>query len=280
MTSTPHTITTRQTLAEAHQAMREQGVRHLPVVEDGKLVGVVSQRDLYLLETLRGVDVGRELVEEAMSDEPFVVGPDAPLEEVAEVMANRKHGSALVVEHSTVVGIFTSTDALRALVTPPAARRSRDRRGRRRTLTRNGCVRRRRGATDPARVLGNSGTSGSARHVKRNVSRHVVRENVQLMSRIESEARSLLLNRRDALRRTHDPSGADGYAGEDLIPEGLIADKIARELAEVDAALGRIAQGSYGTCISCGGPLGLQRLRAIPEARFCLGCSGHRPGDD
>lgn len=100
------------------------------------------------------------------------------------------------------------------------------------------------------------------------------------MSRIESEARSLLLNRRDALRRSHDSSGADGYAGVDTIPEGLIADATARELAEVDAALGRIAQGSYGTCIACGGPLGLQRLRAIPEARFCLGCSGHRPGDD
>ena len=117
MTPTPHTISTRQTLAEAHQAMRERGVRHLPVVEEGKLVGVVSQRDLYLLETLRGVDVGRELVEEAMSDEPFVVAPDTSLEEVAETMANRKHGSALVVESSTVVGIFTSTDALRALVT-------------------------------------------------------------------------------------------------------------------------------------------------------------------
>ena len=117
MTPTPHTISTRQTLAEAHQAMRERGVRHLPVVEEGKLVGVVSQRDLYLLETLRGVDVSRELVEEAMSDEPFVVAPDTSLEEVAETMANRKHGSALVVESSTVVGIFTSTDALRALVT-------------------------------------------------------------------------------------------------------------------------------------------------------------------
>ena len=117
MTPTPHTISTRQTLAEAHQAMRERGVRHLPVVEEGKLVGVVSQRDLYLLETLRGVDVSRELVEEAMSDEPFVVAPDTSLEEVAETMANRKHGSALIVESATVVGIFTSTDALRALVT-------------------------------------------------------------------------------------------------------------------------------------------------------------------
>jgi acetoin utilization protein AcuB len=117
MTPTPHTISTRQTLAEAHQAMRERGVRHLPVVVDGKLVGVVSQRDLYLLETLRGVDVGRELVEEAMSDAPFVVAPDASLEEVAEAMAKNKIGSALVVESATLVGIFTSTDALRALVT-------------------------------------------------------------------------------------------------------------------------------------------------------------------
>jgi acetoin utilization protein AcuB len=117
MTPSPHTISTRQTLAEAHQAMRERGVRHLPVVVDGRLVGVVSQRDLYLLETLRGVDVGRELVEEAMSDEPFVVAPDSSLEEVAEAMAKNKIGSALVVESATLVGIFTSTDALRALVT-------------------------------------------------------------------------------------------------------------------------------------------------------------------
>ncbi len=115
MTRSPHAISARHTLAQAHQAMRERGIRHLPVLEEGRLVGVVSQRDLYLLETLRGVDVGRELVEEAMSDEPYVVGPDAPLEEVAEAMATRRHGSAIVVEQSVVVGIFTSTDALRAL---------------------------------------------------------------------------------------------------------------------------------------------------------------------
>ena len=101
------------------------------------------------------------------------------------------------------------------------------------------------------------------------------------MSRIESDARSLLLDRREALRRSHDPSaGAGAYAPIDVIPDALLADKVAQELAEVDAALGRIAEGKYGTCSACGGPLGLQRLRAIPEARFCLGCSGHRPGDD
>jgi len=116
MTVGPHVITSRHTLAEAHQTMRERGVRHLPVVDDGQLKGVVSHRDLYLLETLRGVDAARELVEEAMTSEPFVVPPEAALEEVAEAMATHKHGSALVVEQTTVIGIFTTTDALKALV--------------------------------------------------------------------------------------------------------------------------------------------------------------------
>jgi RNA polymerase-binding transcription factor DksA len=102
------------------------------------------------------------------------------------------------------------------------------------------------------------------------------------MSRIDSEARSLLLERRNALRRSRPVSRGDGapYLPDDEIPEGILAEKVARELAEVDAALGRIVAGSYGTCISCRGPLGFQRLRAIPEATLCLGCSGHRPGDD
>ncbi|MGA8892494.1 MAG: TraR/DksA C4-type zinc finger protein [Anaeromyxobacteraceae bacterium] len=101
------------------------------------------------------------------------------------------------------------------------------------------------------------------------------------MSRIDSEARSLLLNRREALRRSQDDSHmAAMYMSDDETPTVVLSTRVARELAEVDAALGRIASGIYGTCVACGGPLGLQRLRAIPEARFCLGCSGHRPGDD
>ena len=101
------------------------------------------------------------------------------------------------------------------------------------------------------------------------------------MSRIDSEARSLLLNRREALRRSQDDFHPGSiYISDDEAPTVVLSARVARELAEVDAALGRIASGNYGTCVSCGGPLGLQRLRAIPEARFCLGCSGHRPGDD
>ncbi len=100
------------------------------------------------------------------------------------------------------------------------------------------------------------------------------------MSRIETEARSLLLNRREVLRRAHALGGAGALHPEEIFPDVPDTSKVARELAEVDAALGRIAEGNYGTCSACGGPLGLQRLRAIPEARFCLGCSGQRPDDD
>lgn len=45
-----------------------------------------------------------------------------------------------------------------------------------------------------------------------------------------------------------------------------------RELAAIDAALRRISSGTYGECESCGGPVGQQRLRALPEAQLCTSC--------
>ncbi len=115
MTPMPVVVRSDRTLAEAHQLMREHGVRHLPVVDDGRLVGIVSQRDLYLLETLRGVDVASETVAEAMTPDPYTTSPDAPLDEVAREMAEHKYGSAVVVDAGRVVGVFTTVDALRAL---------------------------------------------------------------------------------------------------------------------------------------------------------------------
>lgn len=115
MTPSPVTIAADRTLADAHQLMRERGIRHLPVLDGQRLAGVVSQRDLYLIETLRGVDASAETVAEAMTAEPYVVSPDAPLEEVAREMASHKYGSAVVVERGSVVGMFTTVDALRAL---------------------------------------------------------------------------------------------------------------------------------------------------------------------
>lgn len=125
MTLGPVVIGSAGTLAEAHALMRARGIRHLPVVDAGRLVGVVSQRDLYLLETLRGVDREAERVREAMTPEPFTVPPDAPLADVAARMAEHKYGSAVVVDRGAVIGIFTTVDALAALATLAGRRRTR-----------------------------------------------------------------------------------------------------------------------------------------------------------
>lgn len=99
------------------------------------------------------------------------------------------------------------------------------------------------------------------------------------MSRIESEARRLLLKRRESLyRRPVDAVRADptsSWYDWESLPEP-ISELTRRELADIDDALRRIEEGRYGRCESCDGPLGLQRIRAIPEARFCLSCSGQR----
>ena len=115
MSPAPVTIAPERTLLEAHGLMRARRIRHLPVVEGGRLVGVLSQRDLYLLETLETVDPASETVREAMTADPYAVPPGAPLERVALEMAERRIGSAVVVDGGAVVGLFTTVDALRAL---------------------------------------------------------------------------------------------------------------------------------------------------------------------
>lgn len=117
MTPEPRTIGQEQTLAKAKQVMHELGVRHLPVLHGGHIEGIVSSRDIALVERLPGVDPTTITVEEAMSAEPFVVTPDTPLAQVAREMADHKYGAALVMDGREVVGIFTTVDALRALAT-------------------------------------------------------------------------------------------------------------------------------------------------------------------
>lgn len=115
MTAQPVTVGRDQPLSIAHAMMREHGCRHLPVLEHGDLVGVVSQRDLYFLETIAGVDMDTDRVDDAMSSDAYAVTPDASVQEVAAEMAAHKYGCAVVMERGRVAGIFTATDALRVL---------------------------------------------------------------------------------------------------------------------------------------------------------------------
>ena len=115
MTSAPLTISPRDTLAEAHLSMRRAGIRHLPVVVGKKLVGLVTQSDLRLMETLRDVDPTEVTVREAMSRAPYTAAPSAHLDRVCRVMARRRIGSTVVVWRGRPVGVFTTVDALLAL---------------------------------------------------------------------------------------------------------------------------------------------------------------------
>ena len=95
--------------------MLDQGIRHLPVLDGGKIVGLLSERDLLLVESLPGVNPTDVRVEEAMVQNVFTVEPETPVGEVVETMIERKLGSALVTEGERVIGVFTTIDALRAL---------------------------------------------------------------------------------------------------------------------------------------------------------------------
>lgn len=110
MTTCPHSIGADQTLDRAHTMMREHHFRHLPVLAGGNLVGIVTDRDLRLVETLKDVDPSKVTVEEAMSPVPYTVSPEAPLDEVVAEMAKHKYGSAVVVQNGKVVGVFTTVD--------------------------------------------------------------------------------------------------------------------------------------------------------------------------
>ena len=115
MTPSAHTIGVGRSLADAHRVMREHQIRHLPVLDGGKLVGIATERDLHLIETLKGVDQATVTVEEAMSQDVYAVEPETPLAEVVGTMAEHRYGSAVIAHEGHVLGIFTTIDALRVL---------------------------------------------------------------------------------------------------------------------------------------------------------------------
>jgi acetoin utilization protein AcuB len=117
MTSMPGTIDSDHTVEQAREMMLSFKARHLPVVRDGKLLGILSERDIAVAASL-GRNGSAHTVEEAMTTPPFTCGPEAHLHAVATEMAEHKYGTAIVVERDDplhVIGLFTTVDALRAL---------------------------------------------------------------------------------------------------------------------------------------------------------------------
>ena len=73
----------------------------------------------------------------------------------------------------------------------------------------------------------------------------------------------------------HDPEGATIAFERSQI--GALVTQVRRHVAEVDAALVRLDQGSYGICERCGTPIGAERLEALPAARTCISCAARGP---
>lgn len=115
MTYVPKSIGYDQTIAQAREFMSKLHLRHLPVLKGGKLVGILTDRDINLVLQFNDVDPTTLKVEEAYTPEPYVTSPEAPLNEVVAHMAEKKYGCALIVDNGKLVGIFTEVDAYRAL---------------------------------------------------------------------------------------------------------------------------------------------------------------------
>lgn len=118
MTKKVMTIGLEQPLTKAYEMMQSKGIRHLPVMTGSKLVGILSDRDIrFALSFYERLErpTGSLKVDDAFIDDPFIATTSDDLKKVAAEMADRRIGSALVMEGDKLAGIFTATDACRTL---------------------------------------------------------------------------------------------------------------------------------------------------------------------
>lgn len=111
MTQMPHTIGHDMGIEKAKSMMNQYSCHHLPVLEGGRLVGIISDRDLRTVEKVKAKSAIK--IEDIMTDEPVVVKPVDDIFQVAMLMHEKKIGSVVVsASEGQPWGIFTSTDAL------------------------------------------------------------------------------------------------------------------------------------------------------------------------
>jgi acetoin utilization protein AcuB len=119
MTANPVAISSTDTLATARGLMDRGKFRALPVLENGTLIGIVTDRDLRKHEGLAGKAVGYlegTKVTDAMTPDPMTVPPESLAVDAARLLVERKIGGLPVMDKGKLVGIVTTSDLLRALV--------------------------------------------------------------------------------------------------------------------------------------------------------------------
>ena len=124
MTKNPITVDSDTYVLDAQKIMRENNIRRLPVVDKGKLVGIITQHDLLMASPSPATSLSiHELnyllskmkVKETMKKNPVTFGPDTPFEEALRIGQDKKIGSFPVVDKGKLVGIATESDIIRFL---------------------------------------------------------------------------------------------------------------------------------------------------------------------
>lgn len=125
MTRSVESVGPETPISEAKQLMERRKIRHLPVVEKGRLVGIVTDRDIRLnlpspATSLSVWEINyllaRLSVGEVMTKKPITVEAGKPVTDAAKIMLDHRIGALPVVEDGQLVGIVTETDLLRAWV--------------------------------------------------------------------------------------------------------------------------------------------------------------------
>ena len=122
MAGDPTTLGRNDTLDLAEDIMNLGRIRHMPVVDDGNVVGIVSQRDLFRSALVTALGFGRKTernlirtikIKEIMTEHVITISPDVSVKEAARVMIDKKIGCLPVVNGEKRVGLLTETDILR-----------------------------------------------------------------------------------------------------------------------------------------------------------------------
>jgi CBS domain-containing membrane protein len=122
MVGSPVTLKPEDTLDLANDVISLGRIRHIPVVEDGRLVGLLSERDLMgaaasqifgLKPKSMSALLKAVLIKDVMKKRVITVRPDTPIKEAAHLMADKKIGCVPVVSDGALVGLVTTTDILR-----------------------------------------------------------------------------------------------------------------------------------------------------------------------
>jgi len=124
MTKNPITVDSETLVLDAQKIMQENNIRRLPIVDKGKLVGIVTKHDLLQASPSPATSLSihelnyllaRMKVKEIMKKNPMTLSPDTPFEEALKLGQDKKIGSFPVVENGKLVGIATESDIVRFL---------------------------------------------------------------------------------------------------------------------------------------------------------------------